>query len=400
MRTYHILRELATRFDVTALCFYRAKARSTAEQVAASIAAIEQWAQVEAFPIPQERSRPRLVWDHVRSVLTGRAYTRYVYESAPFRRRLREILQAREFDLVHVDSLDLCGYLPLLAHQRVICTHHNVESMLLHRRADNQAGTLQRAYLRLQARLTEREERRWCGRVAANVAVSDADAAELRRMVPSARFFVVPNGVDVETFVPEAGGDEAVTFIGGTEWFPNVDALDFFCDEVLPILRDRGPTPSVRWVGRASAAEQQRYREAHDVELTGYVDDIRPFLRDALCTIVPLRIGGGTRLKITTAWALGKPVVSTSIGCEGLNATDGENILIRDTPEGFAAAILQLAEDPVLRRQLGRAARRTAEHQYSWKVIGADLIRNYAEIVGLDRPRETAHPDRFVSAYR
>jgi len=135
-------------------------------------------------------------------------------------------------------------------------------------------------------------------------------------------------------------------------------------------------------VGSATTEEQRRYREEFGVELTGYVDDTRPYMRDAICHIVPLRAGGGTRLKILNSWAMGKPVVSTSVGCEGLEAVDGENILIRDDPGEFADAIRLVAGDATLRRRLGENARSTAERLYSWDVVGREMERAYRGLLG------------------
>ncbi|HEX7090791.1 MAG TPA: glycosyltransferase family 4 protein [Longimicrobiales bacterium] len=381
IRTYNVLRQLAAAFDVTALCFYRVKAHGSAAQVSASLAALSGIARVEAFPIPQEHSRLRFLWDHLRSLASGRAYTRFAYDARPYRRRLLELLRSERFDIVHVDSSDLSAYLPLLDRVPVACTHHNVESELLRRRAQNGTG-LRSWYLRLQAALTESEEMRWCRSAAINVAVSDADRDGLLRIAPGARITVAPNGVDIAEYVPLDGTDELIAYLGGTEWFPNLDALEYFCGEILPILRRDGRSVPVRWIGRASPEQIAHYRARHSVELTGYVDDVRPWVRDAFCTIVPLRIGGGTRLKITTAWAMGKAVVSTSVGCEGLHAVDGENILIRDDPGSFAEAIRQVMVDPRLRRRLGANGRRTVEQLYSWDVVGRALVREYLEVLG------------------
>src|SRR5690606_19894173 len=126
--------------------------------------------------------------------------------------------------------------------------------------------------------------------------------------------------------------------------------------EVLPLLEARGQTPGIDWVGTATDAQRERFRGVRNLNLTGYVEDERPAMRNAACFIVPLRVGGGTRLKILNAWAMGKAVVSTSIGCEGLEARDGENILIADTPEAFAAAIDRILRDDVLRKRIGAAA--------------------------------------------
>jgi glycosyltransferase involved in cell wall biosynthesis len=264
--------------------------------------------------------------------------------------------------------------------------HHNVESRLLARRAAAERSPALRGYLALQAALTCREEARWCERVRLNVAVSAPDRDELRAIAPGGRFVVVPNGVDTREFQPAEGDGRTLAFVGGTEWPPNVQAMEFFCREVLPRLRERGDAPRVVWVGRASPEERRRYEQAYGVELTGYVDDVRPHLGGAACAIVPLRVGGGTRLKITTAWAMGKAVVSTSVGCEGLDARHGENILVADTPEEMAAAVHRVLHDGDLRARLERGARRTAEEVYDWEVIGREMVRAYRELA--DSPAE------------
>ena len=385
IRTYNVLRLLARTFDVTALCFYRTGTCPTEGAVSAAVAGLEALpgvAGVEAFPIPQEHSRARLAWDHLRSVASRRAYTVFSYESAAYRARVEELLRTRRFDLVHVDSLDLSGYLPLLRDTPVVCVHHNVESALLRRRAENESSAPRRRYVALQADLLEAEERRWCGRLALNVAVSEEDRRRFGRLAPGAPFTVVPNGVDTDTFRPASVPQAGVVFVGGYSWYPNRDALVHFAEDVLPLLRAQVPGVAVRWVGRAPDEVRREYRERHGMELTGYVEDIRPIVQAAACYVVPLRVGGGTRLKILDAWAMGKAVVSTSVGCEGLDARDGENILVRDDPAEFAAAVRRVLEDETLRARLGEGARRTAEEVYEWEVIGRSMTREYLALLG------------------
>lgn len=383
IRSFNVLRRLSEAFDVTALCFERTGETGRRRETDAreSLRVLGAWARIEAFPIPQTHSRLRFVWDHLRSVATRRVYTRYLYASRAFETRLREVLERDAFDLVHVDSLDLAGYLPLCQHLPTVCVHHNVESELLRRRSEFEAGRFG-PYYRLQAGFMEAEERRWVPRVALNVMVSEEDRRELERIAPGGRFCVVPNGVDVEEFRPGEGREEGLAYVGGTNWFPNLDALEHFGRDIQPHLRAAGAAFPVRWVGSATPEQQALYRERYGIELTGYVDDVRPYMRDSFCNIVPLRSGGGTRLKILNSWAMGKAVVSTSVGCEGLAARDGENILVRDEPRAFAEAILELARDPDLRRHLGTAGRRTAEEIYSWEGVGRAMNRRYLELLG------------------
>jgi glycosyltransferase involved in cell wall biosynthesis len=379
IRAYHLLRLLAEEFDVTALCFYRRSTR-LASQIDHSVERLSEIAHTEAFEIPQEHSRARLVWDHLRSVAARRVYTVYAYESAPFLGRLREIVRARQVDIVHADSLDLSGYLSHLPEVPVVVDHHNVESALLRRRATTEPA-LRRRYLELQADLMEREERRWCGKVDLNLTCSPQDRGELLRLVPDARVTVVPNGVDTTSFDPGRGERSGICFVGGHTWFPNKDGMEYFAESILPLVRERRPDVRVRWIGRAPAEVMERYRDRYGIELTGYVDDIRPYVQGAACFIVPLRVGGGTRLKILDAWAMGKAVVSTSAGAEGLATEDGRNILVRDTPESFAEAVDLVLEDAELRDRLGAAARRTAEEVYDWRVIGKRMLSEYRTLL-------------------
>lgn len=382
IRSYHVLRLLAGAFDVTALCFERMGPARVGHDVRASLLELRRFGAVESFPVPQASNRVRYLWDHLRSALSGRVYTRYLYRSRAFRRRLEALLRSRSFDLVHLDSLDLSTYLPLCVGTPTVCVHHSVESDLLRRRARFEGGALAGAYYRFQAALMEKEERFWVPRVALNVTVSEEDREVLKRRHPGAAFAIVPNGVDTSEFRPAEEVGSGLAFIGGTSWFPNLDALDFFCEEILPHLRAVGAAPRTRWVGGSSEAERHRYRERYGVELTGYVDDVRPRMREALCHIVPLRAGGGTRLKILNSWAMAKPVVSTSLGCEGLEAVDGENILIRDEPKAFADAIVTLERNEALRRRIAIGGRSTVEHSYDWEGIGKRMIARYFELLG------------------
>jgi polysaccharide biosynthesis protein PslH len=380
IRTYHVLRLLAEAFDITALCFERAATagESAAWSVAAGPDGLGRFGRVEIFPIPQRHSRIRCAWDHARSIGAGRVYTTYMFRSASVHERLRQLLRSEHFDLIHVDSLDLCDYVRVLCRDiPIVCVHHDVQSVLLRRRSAADSAWYRRVYLRYQAALMEEEERRWGNRVALNVAVSERDGALIERLAPGSRVAIVPNGVDVDEFRPVDGAGSGVAFAGGASAFPNRDALEYFCDAILPHLRTRGADVPVRWVGRASADQMRRHREQFGVELTGYVDDVRPLMSAAACHIVPLRVGGGTRLKILNSWAMGKPVVSTSIGCEGLDAIDGDNILIRDEPRAFAEAMVSVVRDRNLQRRLGEAGRATAERLYSWEAIGRSMRETY-----------------------
>jgi glycosyltransferase involved in cell wall biosynthesis len=393
IRTYNILKHLARAFDVTALCFVRHKRGVVREDLAARVGKLAKFGSVEAFPIEQEHSPRRLVWDHARSLATLREYTYYAYSSASYLTRVRELVATRRFDLVHVDSLDLTRYLPLLAGNRAVCGHHNIESDLLRRRAGHERSVARGAYMRVQAMLLRRAERRWCRRVDLNVVVSELDRERLQALVGDVRCLVVPNGVNTEYFTPPEGApaprerNKRIVFVGGSVWFPNRDALHFFCLEVLPAIRAKVPDVQVQWVGTVTEEERRALGARHGVEFPGYVEDIRPFVHAAGCYVVPLRVGGGTRLKILDAWAMGAAVVSTTVGCEGLTAEHGRNIVVADSPAGFADAVCGVLADEAVRDRLGREGRRTVEQQYSWEIVGRQMNLAYLELLN-PRPED------------
>jgi glycosyltransferase involved in cell wall biosynthesis len=229
--------------------------------------------------------------------------------------------------------------------------------------------------------LLERLERRWSGGMAMNITFSPDDRAELEKLVPGASVVEAPNGVDVDAFHPERTAEAGVVSVGGINWFSNRDALAYFSTDILPRLRTMVPGASMSWVGHAEEYQRKDFRARYDVELTGYVPDLRPVVRDAACFAVPARVGGGASLKVLDAWAMGKAIVSTSIGCEGLDAIDGENILIRDTPDGFAMAVADVLRNPLLRARLGSAGRATVERTYNWEVIGTGMLAAYAALL-------------------
>jgi glycosyltransferase involved in cell wall biosynthesis len=181
---------------------------------------------------------------------------------------------------------------------------------------------------------------------------------------------VVPNVVDVHSYkVAETDDGAGVLFIGGMDWFPNRDAVEFFEEAVLPELRARLPVARFMVVGRPPPDRLRRRMEASGVEFLGRVDDIRPVVSAAAVSVVPLRIGSGTRMKILEAAALGKAIVSTRLGAEGLNFADGSEIALADEPGAMAAAVADLLKRPAARTAMGAAARVRVEEEYSFEAL-------------------------------
>jgi len=385
-RIFNILLQLEKAYDVDLVAFYRVKHQPDRHAVGAAWEALKRLGDfvAEPTPIPNEHSALRKLWDHARSLLSGRVYTYYAHESRLFARRLRDALGAHMPDLVHVEGRDLHRSLRNLPSVPIACTHQDIESDLLRRRAHRLTNIAARHYFLLQADRVERLERELCPQFALNVMMSEVDARKLRALAPGAVTVVVPNGTDTDYFQPNGTTPlpGRVTFVGPTASHPNRDALEFLLQDIWPQVLAVDRAASLQLIGRSTPADQARYSLEPGVNAVGHVADLRPLLAEAACCVVPTRIGGGTRLKILDAWAMGKAVVSTSIGCEGLDAVDGENILIRDTPAAFAAAVLAVLGNAQLRERLERNGRRTATQSYSWNSVGQHLRAAYDQLIG------------------
>ncbi|MFW5951213.1 MAG: glycosyltransferase family 4 protein [Gemmatimonadota bacterium] len=377
-RSYHVLRQLARRYEVDALLFH-SRAAPTQLPLSARIAHLEGLARVEVFRIPGEWRGRRRWWDRVRSVVTKRPELQWRYDSVEYRRKVIETVFERDPGLVHVEDMALHGCLPLLAGRRVVLSHTSVASERLGGRAGLSAGR-ERRRLERQARWMARAESEWLPRVTANVAMSERDRAVLLERAPAARVEVVPAAVDTTHFRAAEGTGHGLVYVGGADR-ANRDALEYFAREILPrVRRSLGmqTLEPISWVGGAGEEERRRYREV-GIDLTGYVEDVRPIVRPAACYVVPRRASGG-QTRVLQAWAMGKAVVSTPMACEGLDAVNGENVLIRETPDEFARAVVEVLEDPGLRRRLGQAGRRTVEAGYGWDRRGRELVALYEEL--------------------
>jgi glycosyltransferase involved in cell wall biosynthesis len=394
-RTFHILQQLQRQFDVTLVAFTRRNHQpGEAERLSSTAALQREVSQIlEPVPIQSERSFARKLRVHASSVITGKPYVFFDYGNSRFGQHIANSIRDRPPDLVHMDSLDLYRWLSVLPNVPIACTHHNVESDLLRGRGQHLRPRAAGAYVTHQGMLVEKVERRLCAGFDLNVMTSETDAERLRALAPGARTSVVPNGVDVDFFRPapgDAGLKARVVFLGPTYMFPNRDAVKFFLDEMWPAIKQARPDASLRVIGKNAAGDKAQFDAAGGVTCLGYVPDVRPHFAEAECSVVPLRVGGGTRLKILDAWAMGKAIVSTSIGCEGLATVDGQNILIRDDPQEFAASVVEVLRNSDLRERLARNGRKTAEEIYAWDVIGEKLNGLYDGILDAHRQEGSA----------
>lgn len=386
-RTFHILEQLVEEFEVHLLAFVRRNHQPTGEAIRIAVKGLEgAGVQVEGvFSIASERSMLGRLRTHLFSVASRKPYTYHDYFDPRFGEALRAVRARFSPRLAHLESLDLHRWLPDLAGVSVSCTHQNIESELLRMRAKHAGSAPVAGYLRHQAQLVEGVERASCPGFALNVVTSDLDGLRLAALAAGSATCTIPNGVDVNALRPPDGCVERpgeVLFLGPTYMFPNRDGVHFFLDQVWPQVRQEVPDASFVLVGKASPEDRRMIERHPGARCEGFVADIRPHLAAAACCIAPLRVGGGTRLKILDYWAMGKATVATTVGAEGLKTEDGVNILLRDEPRGIADAVIAILRDPELRRRLSRAARATAVETYSWDHIGRTLRERYHRLLG------------------
>jgi polysaccharide biosynthesis protein PslH len=277
----------------------------------------------------------------------------------------------------------------------VVLFQHNVETMLWRRMADTEKSAMRKMSYSIEARKMAAYETRTLQRFRHVIAVSEHDRKEMLALAPGCTITVVPTGVDTEHYKPApsvSGTPPRIVFTGSMDWEPNIDAVEYFCHDIFPSVLAQFPDARFQIVGRNPYPRVKKLAST-SVEVTGTVPSVAEYLRNATVVIVPLRIGGGTRLKIFEAMAMRKALVSTSIGAEGLDVTSGKDCLIADDALSFASAILAILRDPALRQTYEENAAALAA-RYDWSQIAkrfADaLSESMNEAHGVQRPTPAA----------
>lgn len=368
LRSYHIIDELSRHHDVTVLTTTRA------DEAHISLSEKLPFCKgVKSFVFsPAKITDRRFITALAASWLTRLPVDLYKYRFPPLRCEVEAQLDSGNYDLCIADFLTSIPNVPMHGSTPVVHFSHNVEYMIWRRLCDNESNRLKRLLLSIEWQKMRDNERRACNAATATIAVSSEDRELLQKCSPDAHITSVNTGVDINYFRPDTAATlepAALVFSGSMDWHPNEDAMLYFMDKVLPIIRTEIPQLTMSIVGRNPSTRLQAAASIADVEVTGTVDDIRPWLARASVYIVPLRIGGGTRLKIYEALAMGKAVVSTTIGAEGLSLQDDVHLLRADNAESFARQTVRLLRDPTLARNLGMAGRQLMEANYAWSQV-------------------------------
>jgi sugar transferase (PEP-CTERM/EpsH1 system associated) len=372
LRSWGLMSNLAARHEMAVLSFLGP------DQEESVPSALAQLGRVEVVRAPE-----RTMGERLRGLLASRRPDMALrLASEAYSQLLGRWLAEEAFDVAQIAGIEMAPYLsvleeaeprPLIVFDDLNCEHLLQRRVFLAdlRTPARWTGAIYSLVQWLRLRKYESEVCRRSDRV---LAVSDADARALRCLVGDLRVAVVPNGVDTQYYrpVPDAqagpGGADLV-FTGTMDFRPNVDAVLWFAREILPLVRAEAPRAHFLAVGQRPHRRLHALAGREGVTLTGHVDDVRPYIARAAVYVAPLRSGGGTRLKLLEAMAMGKAIVSTTLGAEGFPVADGRQLLLADTSEAFSAAILKLLSDPQRRKALGRAGRLFAERGYDWSSI-------------------------------
>ncbi|MCU0491331.1 MAG: glycosyltransferase family 4 protein [Chloroflexaceae bacterium] len=383
VKTYNVIQYLARHHEVTLVSLIRSPNEEThAEKLRDLCAAV--------YTVPLKRSRLRDLGYLAHSLLSGRSFIMARDACPALDQLLAELSRQHEFDLVHADQLNMAQFALKLPGIPTLLDQHNAVWTIVQRMAAHSASLPRRIFLELEARRLRRYEAEVCQQFDAVVTVSDPDrqALELAMQaqglpLPTQPFPVIPIAVDAqgEPPVQREANPRTILSMATMFWPPNIDGVLWFANEVYPLVQQAVPDVQFVIAGARPPQRVQRLAEQNpSINVTGYVEDPLPYMQASAALIVPVRAGGGMRVKILEALARGMPIVSTTIGYEGIDLTPGEHLLVGDTPAAFAEALIRLLRDPALGRTLAARGRRLAEERYDWRVVNRELDAVYAAL--------------------
>jgi polysaccharide biosynthesis protein PslH len=374
IRNWGLIKHLAERHTIELLSFVEPDQPPPSAELQAVCK------HVVTVPIPQRSRAAR-----VRTLLSSQPDMARRLWSQRFSALLATLVYDGEYDLIHVEGLELAPYLAQVARSRpknegprLLYDAHNAEYLIQRRAFLNDWRLPARwpaaLYSSLQTPRLKHFEAETCRTADVVTCVSAEDAATLRQLAPGVQPVVVPNGIDFDSYQtaaprPELKNTCLLAFTGKMDYRPNIDAAVWFIGDIWPRIRAARPEAQFFVVGQKPPERLRQLHGQNGVVVTGAVDDPRPYIAAAAVYVAPLRMGGGTRFKLLEAMALGRPIVSTTLGAEGFAVQSGRELLLADTPAEFAAAVLKLLEAPATAQAVAQTGRAFAQASYDWSAI-------------------------------
>ncbi len=370
LRTYNLIRVLALENEVSYLAY------SEPDTDAVSFMKKNNITPVCVPPVDRTQQGLKFYWRLFTNLFSPYPYIVTSHFSQHFQKQLNTLLQQDKYDIVLCEWTPYAIFIKDISHAKKIVVAHNIETSIWRRYEQNEKNPIRRFYISIQRAKVDRFEQSAFKWADGATAVSQNEADIISGWGVPYPVAVVDNGVDLTYFCSssnEPTKSNSLVFTGSMDWRPNQDAMLYFTEQILPLVQKEVPDISITMVGRKPPREIEELAKDSHITVTGTVDDVRPYIAEASVYIVPLRIGGGSRLKILEAMAMGKAVISTSIGAEGLRVTDGEHLLIRDGEQAFTEGIISLLHNTDMRNRLGQAGRQLVEREYGWESIGQRL---------------------------
>ena len=375
IRTMEILKSLSAKHDVTYVAF-----ADDERQLSSIEEARQMCSDVKVVFREHRYSKMKLL----KGLMVRTPFTILNYHDPEMARIAQDMQQNADYDLIHAEGVFMAQYVDFSSARPYVLSTHNIESTIMNRFAETTPNPAKRLYARLTHEKLNRYESEIMQRFDRTLVVTEEEKLLATKMSPQAQVVVVPNGVDTEFFKPSPDIPEeanTLVFTGLMDSRSNVDGVLFFVREILPLIRREVADVKLRILGQRPAAEVMALAEEPGIEVTGFVPDVRPPAQSAAVHVVPLRVGGGSRLKILQALALEGAVVSTSVGAEGLNLKPNEHFILADDPAQFAKQTISLLRNPSRRAELGKIGRELVVKKYDWRTITAVLPPLYEHLV-------------------
>lgn len=368
IRSYHIAKELAKIHDVTLFTFYAEEPNDEHH----TLTSIFQKVVTHPLKISAGRGVGEAV-SYLKSFLAPLPYSITKYCRPEVASHLREIMALEKYDVILCDFLSPAAVIPFDLGIPVVMFTHNVEAMIWKRHWEVATNPIWRFVFKREYERMRATELRYLNESTHVLTVSDTDTAMFAKDISAAKISIIPTGVDIDYFQPVNGEEpDSLVFTGSMDWMPNEDGILYFVEEILPLIRRQRPATKLWIVGR-KPGDRIKVLADTGIEVTGRVEDIRPYIAKGAVYVVPLRVGGGTRLKIFEAMAMGKAVVSTTIGAEGLPVTNGADIILADGPQHFANEVCRLMGSRKERTRIGDGGRKLVQEKYSWTAVAKHL---------------------------
>lgn len=383
-RSYNLIERLSRKNKLYLFAFNQKAWLSSKIEIRKAIEVMNYFCrEIRIFELLSDKSRIFRIYTVMKGFFSKYGYTINWTKSKLLDFEIKRFLSLENIDLIHCDTIGLAEYVKYYFNIKKALDHHNIESCMMLRRAKREKNPLKKFYFYLEGLKLQRYEAKVCHMFDINLVVSKADRKRLLKIAPNAKVEIIPNGVDTKYFKPEKSKHipHTLLFTGTLNFYPNEDAVLYFFYNIWPLLKKIYPDLTFIIAGKSPTLRiKEITKRDPNIKLTGYVEDIRPYMEQAEVYICPIRDGGGTKLKLLEAMAMKKAIVTTSIGAEGLDVVNNKHLLIADNPKDFAIKVLLVLNNPELRKQLGENARKLVEERYCWDIIGEKLNQIYEEL--------------------